>query len=289
MIIDAEALVIRKRLEQSLKELPPLPMAVTKVLDEANKPEPDMNRVDEYISSDLAIASKVLRIVNSAYYGLSRQVTSVNAAVMILGIQQVKTITLSVGSIAAFSKTSVDPDVTKRFWEHSFATSAACSTIGSKMGLDRKALETLSTAGILHDIGRMFLCCNFTPIYDRFVESAEGGQLTYEQAEEEFLGETHAGLGAMIAEKWGLPDPIVSVIRSHEGPFADSTDPLAAALHVADWLNKGCYYDSPDFPVGTLDSKVTETIGLSDETLSQIKEAVRKKVNEASAVYGLAA
>ena len=98
MVVDAEALVIRKRLEQSLKELPPLPTAVAKVLDETNKTEPDLHRIDEIIAGDQALASKVLRIVNSAYYGLSRQVTSVGQAVMILGIQQVRTITLSVGA-----------------------------------------------------------------------------------------------------------------------------------------------------------------------------------------------
>jgi putative nucleotidyltransferase with HDIG domain len=289
MIIDAEAIVIRKRLEQSLKEIPPLPVAVTKVLDEANQAEPDMLKIDEYISSDHALTAKVLRIVNSAYYGLSRQVTSVNAAVMILGIQQVKTITLSVGSLSAFSKNAVDGDIIKRFWEHSFAASATCQSIGSKIGLDRKAQETLATSGILHDMGRMFLCCNFKTHYDQFVEQAKTDGITYEQAESDFLGDNHAAIGAMIAEKWGLPDTIVNAIKQHEGPFDVEVSPIVAVLHLSDWMNKGCYYDDKTFPIGELDPNIVKVIGLSEDSISQIRETVRNKVAEASAVYGMAA
>jgi putative nucleotidyltransferase with HDIG domain len=289
MVIDAEALVIRKRLEQSLKELPPLPVAVAKVLDETNKPEPDLHKIDDLISSDHAIASKVLRIVNSAYYGLSRQVTSINAAVMILGIQQIKTITLSVGSIAAFSKTTVDAEGSRRFWEHSFATSATCQVLGSKLGLDRKSLETLGSTGILHDIGRMFIFCNFKSTYDGFVKKAIEQGITYEEAEYEFLGDNHAGIGAMIAEKWGLPVEIVSAIRAHEGPFEGEINQGAATLYLADWLNKGIYYSESDAPIGELSPVVMTALGVSDDVLSQIRETVRKKVSEASQLYGMVA
>lgn len=290
MVVDAEALVIRKRLEQSLKELPPLPTAVAKVLDETNKTEPDLHRIDEIISGDQALASKVLRIVNSAYYGLSRQVTSVGQAVMILGIQQVRTITLSVGSIAAFSnKNPVDPEGARRFWEHSFATAAACQTIGHKLGVDRKSIETLSTIGILHDIGRMFIFCNFKSVYDKMVQKALKEGVTYEEVEALFLGDTHAGIGAMIAEKWGLPEQIVTSIRCHEGPFEPNVDRALATLHLADWMHKTVYYGNDNAPVAGIDPVIYEALGLSDEVLEQIQEQVRKKVSEASQLYGMVA
>lgn len=290
MVIDAEALVIRKRLEQSLKELPPLPTAVAKVLDETNRQEPDMHRIDEIISGDQALASKVLRIVNSAYYGLSRQVTSVGQAVLILGIQQVRTITLSVGSIAAFSsKGPVDAEGMRRFWQHSFATAAACTALCNKLNVERKLADEIGTIGILHDVGRMFFYCNFKPTYQKLVLRACQQCTTYEEEEFLFLGDTHAGIGAIVADKWELPEKIVEGIRLHEGPFDDGEiSQTVAILAVADWMNKAYYYDNKG-PIGPLAPELIETLGLTAETVSQIGEVVRNKVDEASQIYGMLA
>ncbi|MBI1334367.1 MAG: HDOD domain-containing protein [Armatimonadetes bacterium] len=290
MVIDAEALVIRKRLEQSLKELPPLPTAVAKVLDETNRQEPDMHRIDQIISGDQALASKVLRIVNSAYYGLSRQVTSVGQAVLILGIQQVRTITLSVGSIAAFSsKGPVDADGMRRFWQHSFATAAACTALCSKLNVDRKQADEIATIGILHDVGRMFFYCNFKQTYQKLVLRACQNCNSYEEEEFLFLGDTHAGVGAIVADKWELPEKIVEGIRLHEGPFDSGEISITVAiLAVADWMNKSFYYDNKG-PIGPLAPQLIETLGLTSEIVHEIGEEVRKKVDEASQIYGMMA
>lgn len=289
MVIDAEALVIRKRLEQSLKELPPLPTAVAKVLDETNRSEPDMHKIDEIVSGDQALASKVLRIVNSAYYGLSRQVTSVNQAVLILGIQQIRTITLSVGSISAFtSRGPVDAEGMRRFWQHSFATAAACTALCSKLNVDRKTSDEIATIGILHDVGRMFFFCNFKPNYQKLVNKALQAGTTYEFEENEFLGDTHAGIGAIVADKWELPDKIVDGIRMHEGPFNAETPLPVAILAVADWVNKAYYYEGKG-PIAPISPELLGVLGLEEETVAEIAEKVRNKVDEASQIYGMLA
>ncbi len=289
MVIDAEALVIRKRLEQSLKELPPLPTAVAKVLDETNRQDPDMHKIDEIVSGDQALASKVLRIVNSAYYGLSRQVTSVHQAVLILGIQQIRTITLSVGSISAFnSRGPVDTEGMRRFWQHSFATAATCTALCSKLNVDRKTADEASTIGILHDVGRMFFYCNFKANYQKLVSKALSDGTTYEQEEYAFLGDTHAGIGAIVADKWELPEKIVDGIRLHEGPFEGEIALPAAILAVADWLNKGYYYEGKG-PIDPIAPELLEALGLSEEAIQEIGEKIRNKVDEASQIYGMLA
>ena len=289
MVIDAEALVIRKRLEQSLKELPPLPTAVAKVLDETNRQEPDMHKIDEIVSGDQALASKVLRIVNSAYYGLSRQVTSVGQAVLILGIQQIRTITLSVGSISAFSgRGPLDADGMRKFWQHSFATAAACSALCSKLNVDRKSSDDVSTIGILHDVGRMFFFCNFKPSYQKLVQKALQNGTTYEEEEYAFLGDTHAGIGSIVADKWELPQTIVDGIRLHEGPFTSELPLTTAILAAADWMNKPYYYDGPA-PIAPIDPELLGVLGLTEEQLQEIGEKVRNKVDEASQIYGMLA
>jgi putative nucleotidyltransferase with HDIG domain len=287
MVIGADALLIRKRLEQSLKELPPLPGAVTKVLDETNRQEPDMHRIDEIVSGDQALASKILRIVNSAYYGLSRQVTSVGQAVLILGIQQIRTITLSVGSMSAFSgKGQADAEGMARFWQHSFATAATCSALCAKLNVDRKTTDEISTVGILHDVGRMFFYCNFKPSYQKIVNKAMQCGTTYEEEETEFLGDTHAGIGAIVADSWELPEKIVDAIRAHEGPFTSETPVPTAILAVADWLNKSYYYNGPA-PIAPISPQLLEVLGLSEEAIQEIGEKVWNKVSEASQIFGM--
>jgi putative nucleotidyltransferase with HDIG domain len=289
MVIDAEALVIRKRLEQSLKELPPLPTAVAKVLDETNRQEPDMHKIDEIVSGDQALASKVLRIVNSAYYGLSRQVTSVGQAVLILGIQQIRTITLSVGSISAFSSNGpIDSDGMRRFWQHSFATAAACTALCNKLNVDRRTSDETSTIGILHDVGRMFFFCNFKPSYQKLVQKALNAGTTYEDEENAFLGDTHAGIGAIVADKWELPEKIVDGIRDHEGPYSSETSLPVAILAMADWLNKPYYYDG-NGPIAPIDQELLGVLGLTEEQVLEIGQTVRNKVDEASQIYGMLA
>ncbi|HLP00028.1 MAG TPA: HDOD domain-containing protein [Fimbriimonas sp.] len=276
-------------MEQSLKELPPLPTAVAKVLDETNKAEPDMHKIDEIVSGDQALASKVLRIVNSAYYGLSRQVTSVGQAVLILGIQQVRTITLSVGSIAAFSsKGPVDSEGMRRFWQHSFATAAACNIICQKLNIDRKTSDEIGTVGILHDVGRMFFYCNFKQTYEKLVHKANTTGSSYEEQEFLFLGETHAGIGALVADKWELPEKIVNAIRQHEGPFDEQTDIAVAILAMADHMNKQYYYEGKA-PIPPVAPEILSALGLTPEALSQMAEQVRNKVEEASQIYGMMA
>jgi HD-like signal output (HDOD) protein len=289
MVIDAEALVIRKRLEQSLKELPPLPTAVAKVLDETNRQEPDMHKIDQIVSCDQALASKILRLVNSAYYGLSRQVTSVGQAVLILGIQQIRTITLSVGSISAFSSRGpVDNDGMRRFWQHSFATAAACNALCSTLNVDRKSSDDIATIGILHDVGRMFFFCNFKQSYQKLVAQAAMSGTTYEQEEYAFLGDTHAGIGAIVADRWELPEKIVDGIRLHEGPFTGEITQAVAILAVADWMNKPYYYEGTG-PIPPIAPELLEVLGLTEETILEIGAKVRNKVDEASQIYGMLA
>ena len=289
MVIDAEALVIRKRLEQTLKELPPLPTAVAKILDETNRQEPDMHKIDEIVSCDQALSAKVLRIVNSAYYGLSRQITSVGQAVLILGIQQIRNITLSIGAVTAFSsKTSIDTDGMRRFWQHSFATASACTALAGKLNLDRKAADEISTIGILHDVGRMFFFCNFKPSYQKLVTKALLSGRTYEEEEEEFLGDTHASIGAIVADRWELPEKIVDGIRGHEGPFTSDMTQTQAILAASDWMNKSYYYDGPA-PIAPISPEILEALGLSEEIIEEISQQVRNKVDEASQMFGMLA
>ena len=135
----------------------------------------------------------------------------------------------------------------------------------------------------------MFFYCNFKPIYQKLVTKACQQGTTYEQEEFQFLGDNHAGIGAIVADKWELPERIVEGIRLHEGPFdGGDVSQAVAILAVADWMNKSYYYDNQG-PIGPLAPELVEVLGLTSETLAQIAESVKSKVDEASQIYGMMA
>lgn len=285
---DNEFYIVRKSLEQSLRELPPLPTAVTKVLQEMQQPEPSSANVEKIIAGDQALASKVLRVVNSAYYGVSRQVTNVGQAIIILGLQQVRNIVLSVGSMAAFNaKTPRQLETMQRFWQHSFGCGAVCNLLAPHVGWDRKKTETAFTAGILHDIGRLFLFCNFGNTYDKLIDVANDHGITFEEAEVKMLGMGHGAIGGVIAEEWGLPVALVECIRNHEGPFETLPDELTSVVHFGDWLNKKIYFEGRDVKLGELDPSVKDWLNLSDEHFEQIAVQTWSKVEEAKEMFGM--
>lgn len=288
MSFENEFYIVRKSLEQSLRELPPLPTAVTRVLQEMQQPEPSAANVERIISGDQALASKLLRVVNSAYYGLSRQVTNVGQSIIILGLQQVRNIVLSVGTMTAFSaKTPKQLETMERFWRHSFGSATTCTLVASKLGWDRKQIETLFTGGILHDIGRLFLFCNFTNTYDRLIEIAVKSEQVFEVTEKEMLGTSHAEIGGVIAEKWGLPLPLVNCIRGHEGPFDGELDPMTAIVHFSDCMTKSAYFEAQPEIISKVDPKVLAWLNFSDEDLAKIEAVTLAKVQEASEMYGM--
>src|SRR5579862_2853858 len=147
----ATAQFIQRSIQKTLRELPALPDAVLRVVEETNKQDPSAQQIERFVSSDQALASKVLRVVNSAYYGLSGQVTSLSQSIMILGIQQVRNLVLSVGAISMFEvKGPRQQDTLRRFWLHAFSCAAAAQIIATAKKLDRNSQETVFVGGLLH-------------------------------------------------------------------------------------------------------------------------------------------
>src|ERR1700712_3732037 len=114
---------VRRQIARALQDLPALPSVVGKVLSETENPNATAASIEKMISSDQVLASKVLRVVNSAYYGLSGQVTSLGQAIVILGMQQIRNLVLSVCALSQVKPTTPrQHEVLKQFWLHSFGT-----------------------------------------------------------------------------------------------------------------------------------------------------------------------
>jgi putative nucleotidyltransferase with HDIG domain len=288
MKLSQDTTLLKKTIEKALQDLPALPAVVTKVLQETEHPDASAQSVERLIASDQALAMKVLKVVNSAYYGLSGQVTSLGQAVVILGLQQVRNLVLSVGAVNLFPVQGPHGhERLKQFWLHSFGSAATAQMIGKAKGLNYRDVESLFLGGLLHDIGKLFLFANFTEIYDALMEHAETHGISIEEAEIEYLGLTHSQVGEEMAKAWKLPTILSDFIGSHEGPFSAESDPMLMCVHVADFLTKGIYFAVPTNTRIEVDPVALEWLSLTEDDFQHLREAAEEKVGEALALFGL--
>ncbi|MBN9503067.1 MAG: hypothetical protein BGO01_08115 [Armatimonadetes bacterium 55-13] len=282
---------VKSSIEKSVQDLPALPNVVTRILKETEDPESCTQTIERMIGTEPALASKVLRVVNSAYYGLSGQVTSLGQAIVILGLQQIRNLVLSVSAFGTLkAKTPNQIDTMEQFWLHSFGTAAATQIISTKKGLTLDECESACVGGLLHDIGRLFLFANFGQTYTQVIRHAEQKKLEMEVVEKRLLGLTHSEVGRQMAIHWKLPKTLVHLIGGHEGPFSpEVVDPLLFTLHVADWLTKGLYFGTDEIPTKTPPAVVMDWLNFSPEQLDWLETEVEAKVDEARQLYGLMA
>lgn len=218
--------------------LPSLPSTVSRISDLLNDPNSPLSDVGKIIATDPAIALKTLRLVNSAYYGLATKVTSVEHAVVLLGVKVIKNLVFTATVFDSFKNSA---DILLR---HSVATGMAMQILvescGSVGAVDK---EGAFVFGLLHDIGKIIFE-EFLP--DEFEEARcaarERGVPLY-VTEREIIGVDHAEIGGRLAESWKLPPELINAIAGHHDLSqcrSDAMRPLAAMLSVADYICIDC-------------------------------------------------
>ena len=223
-------------IEDELQDLPPLPAVIMRVMQTVNDPTTSASDLNRLISTDQALASKVLRLVNSSYYGFPRKIATITNAVVILGFNTVRNLTTSLGVFNAFDaqgqKTALDRDA---FWAHSMAVAVAASAIARRKGIGTKSVEEVFIGGLLHDIGKLFLDQYFPDQYAIAMKLAGAAKISIWEAEKTALGVGHALVGKRIAEKWNLPPSLTAMITLHHQPaYAKEYFEITATIQAAD-------------------------------------------------------
>jgi HD-like signal output (HDOD) protein len=277
---------LRRYVERSLQDLPPLPEVVTKILELSELPTTTASDLERLISSDQAIVSKILRVVNSAYYGLSAQVSNTAHAIVILGFHQVRNLVLGMVTISLVK--SRVPGLLKlqhSFWRHSFGSAAAAFHIGQKKGISQIERETAHVAALIHDIGQLFLLSNFTDAYRRTIHTALTESKTLTDAEQEVLGIDHAEVGEYLCSAWKFPQELCHVVSRHHGPFSDLPDPIIATVHSANFYTNLAGFPAVPTVHEPLSPAVSEWLGFSESEEEALKETIRSKVAAAEEIF----
>lgn len=218
-------------------DLPALPAATLAVMREAQSASATAHSVSRYLMQDQALTARVLRLANSAFYGMQRRIASPEDAIVILGMRAVRNLAMIASTYHWMTKPlkgySIDP---YRFWEHSLAVAVASQVVAAKRCPNSQDLAF--TCGLLHDLGKVALSAWLENRGIPIAAVAAKLDLTVEQAERRVFGFDHQEVGSHLAENWNLPKPIVESILYHHRPsecFPDSE--TVDIVHVADYLS----------------------------------------------------
>lgn len=226
--LEQERARIRARVEASSK-LPALPVVVVRVMEMMESEATTARQLGEEIGRDQVLSAKVLKLVNSGFYGFSQPITTIPHAVAMLGFDAVQSLVTS-SQVLELMEGSLPG-----LWQHSLACARTCVMIAERAGLDD--VEEMSVIGLLHDLGKVILCQTLESEFMLVQRRVDKLDMLFYQAEEEVLSCHHGHIAGWLLEKWALPAKLVSPIVDHHD-FRARRDHAGrtAALHVADIL-----------------------------------------------------
>ena len=209
-------------------DIPVMPNVMVKALNVIKDEGSGLNDLADVMCYDQALTTQVLRLVNSAYYGFAQQITSINKALPLIGMDQAKNIIITF---------AMKPMLTSRggkdMWEHSIRSAVACEYLAKEF----KVMDSSDAfvIGFLHDIGKIVLNMKNQMVYKKVIDLVNRGANILE-VENMFFGTNHCDVGFLLAKKWQLPVVVNNGIKYHHNPQASSMANFAYIVYIADKL-----------------------------------------------------
>lgn len=279
---------LRIRIE-SITDLPTLSTVVRKIMNEISNPSINAADIGMLIEQDPALAGKVLRLVNSAYYGFPKQIKSIQHAVVILGFSKIRTVVATTSVFDAFKTANGRGNLDMaRFWQHSLGTAIAAKTTAEMFGMGHVA-EDAFVGGLLHDIGKIVMDRFLNPVYAPVLGHALDRNITLLDAERELMGLTHALVGEWLIEKWRLPPVIVRMVGDHHKPNQTTERrELIAAVYMGDILARALGVGSGgDEYVPPVDPVVAANFRIDEDFLQNIIPKIIREMTKAVDFFSL--
>jgi HD-like signal output (HDOD) protein len=276
---------IGENISEYIKSMPSLPTTVAKVLEVCNNPQTSPADLNHVISLDPVLVGRVLKLINSAYYGLGQQVTNLVRAIIMLGINTVKNLALSTAVLGNLSsKKDLQGLNMEGFWRHSLCVGVSAKTLAKIRGIDIKQTEEYFTAGLLHDIGKIPLNAVLSKDYMLTVSAADRERIPLYKAEGASLGADHCMVGSMIVKAWRLEGAVGDAIINHhrcagyEGSHRDVLFSVAAANRFASILEIG--FSGDRYPE-KVDPLIWQILGVEKNIFDTIEKTVNEEIEKA--------
>ncbi|MBA3752617.1 MAG: HDOD domain-containing protein [Nitrospira sp.] len=253
---------LHRRIEQ-VGELPTLPHVVQKLASMIGRTNVSAEEIGILIEKDQVLSAKVLRLANSPFYGFPSRIASVAHAVVVLGLNVVKGLTLCATAFDMMKNAGMN-----ELWRHSLGVAITAHILGTRAEL--KNPEEVFVAGLLHDIGKVVLYVKWPDVGQQITTATHKTSRSLMETEQELFEATHADVGGWLATAWHLPSSLREPIFYHHRPAAAQDAPMQTAIvHVADVLVKGLACGNPgDDLVPPLSRQAWDLVGLDAQSLA---------------------
>ena len=225
-----------KRVLSRIHTLPSIPTVYTRLIQAIQTPEVTPKQIGEIIAQDLGMTAKVLQLVNSSFFGVQRRITSPADAVIYLGTETIRALALTVSVFSQFDTGKVPSFSLESLRNHGMVVGSLARQIARSLQLSNSEVEDAFLGGLLHELGRLVLACNYPEEYETAIQRAQSEAIPLRKAELEIFGTTQAQVGAYLLWLWGLPDGVTEIVAHYSQLAAESAPAPLVAVHVASAL-----------------------------------------------------
>jgi putative nucleotidyltransferase with HDIG domain len=268
---------VARRYTRELIDLPAQPTTAELVLEVAGNERSNASRLAAVIETDIALTARLLRLANSPYYGVPRQVSSVANAVVLLGFDAVRALALS----AACGMAGDRDDGPHGFWRHAITTAAAASVVAERVGL---SANDAFTAGLIHDLGSVLLHRHDPHRFAETQVAGDGRIADILAAELRAFGVTHAQVGSEAAEAWAFPRAFVEAIGNHHGA-AEPVHTLGRVVRVGEALALSIEFVTGHPSEPELD-RMLPLVRLPESQADSLRDQTRERIERLADVLG---
>jgi putative nucleotidyltransferase with HDIG domain len=264
-----------------------MPPVAAEVMRKAEDPDTAVKVIADLISRDAALAVRVLKIANSSFYAMTREVQTIQQAIMLLGYSTLRSVVVAASMKDVFARFGL---AERLLWDHAVAGAVAANRLAREIG--GLNADELFLAGLLHDVGRLVMYSQASDKYQQVMKViyTEGGDPV--ALEREHFGFDHCEVGRLVLEKWKLPSRLVAAVGGHHDPEAvtgkNGEQPLAAVLQLVDriCLREGLGRRKPEAELTVLDCAGARILGAGDLDVAAFCQAFREAYEKEKAVFG---
>lgn len=271
------------RIIGKIEDLPTLPRTVLKITELINNPKSSAKDIARIITDDQVLTARLLKLVNSSFYGFPQRISTVTGAIVLLGFDAIRNLLLTTSVFEMFTNSKKASKLNQeKYWDHSLGCAVGAKVIGNALRHDK--IEELFVSALLHDIGKIVEMMFLPKKFSKITAYVNRKRTLMRVAEETLLGYTHAEIGKWLAERWNLPPKLISIIAHHHQPNAAGQFTLEAAIvHLADIFCRALNIGSGgDDKIPPLDVFAWESLKIKTQAIEPIMQEIKKDFDDIS-------